>query len=29
MPMMSGIELIDALRENGVDAGLCAITCLR
>src|SRR5512134_120499 len=27
MPVMSGIELIDALRENGVDAGLCAITC--
>jgi CheY-like chemotaxis protein len=27
MPVMSGIELIDALRERGVDAALCAITC--
>jgi CheY-like chemotaxis protein len=27
MPVMSGIELIDALRERGVDASLCAITC--
>ena len=27
MPVMSGIELIDALREHGVDAALCAITC--
>lgn len=27
MPGMSGIELIDALRERGVDAALCAITC--
>ena len=27
MPEMSGIELIDALRERGVDAALCAITC--
>lgn len=27
MPVMSGIELIDALREHGIDAALCAITC--
>ncbi|GAB4237985.1 MAG: response regulator [Deltaproteobacteria bacterium] len=27
MPEMSGIELIDALRERGVDVPLCAITC--
>jgi CheY-like chemotaxis protein len=27
MPVMSGIELIDALREEGVDTRLCAITC--
>ena len=27
MPVMSGIDLIDALREHGVDAALCAITC--
>jgi len=27
MPVMSGIDLIDALRERGVDAALCAITC--
>ena len=27
MPAMSGIDLIDALREHGVDAALCAITC--
>jgi CheY-like chemotaxis protein len=27
MPVMSGIELIDALTEHGVDAPLCAITC--
>jgi CheY-like chemotaxis protein len=27
MPVMSGIELIDSLRERGVDAALCAITC--
>ena len=27
MPVMSGIELIDALRKRGVDAALCAITC--
>ena len=27
MPVMSGIELIDALREQGVVTALCAITC--
>lgn len=27
MPVMSGIELIDALREQGVETALCAITC--
>jgi CheY-like chemotaxis protein len=27
MPVMSGIELIDALRERGVETALCAITC--
>ena len=27
MPVMSGIELIDALRERGIDTELCAITC--
>ncbi|HEX9191984.1 MAG TPA: response regulator [Candidatus Deferrimicrobiaceae bacterium] len=27
MPVMSGIELIDALRERGVDTAFCAITC--
>jgi CheY-like chemotaxis protein len=27
MPVMSGIELIDALREQRVDTALCAITC--
>ena len=27
MPVMSGIELIDALREHGVGTALCAITC--
>jgi CheY-like chemotaxis protein len=27
MPVMSGIELIDALRDQGVDTALCAITC--
>ena len=27
MPVMSGIDLIDALREHGVDTALCAITC--
>jgi len=27
MPEMSGIELIDALKEHGVDVPLCAITC--
>jgi len=27
MPVMSGIELIEALREHGVGTSLCAITC--
>jgi CheY-like chemotaxis protein len=27
MPVMSGTELIDALRDHGVDTALCAITC--
>lgn len=27
MPEMSGIELIDALREHGIDVPVCAITC--
>jgi CheY-like chemotaxis protein len=27
MPVMSGTELIDALRERGIDTALCAITC--
>lgn len=27
MPEMSGIEMIDALREHGVDVPVCAITC--
>lgn len=27
MPEMSGIDLIDALRERGVGTALCAITC--
>ena len=27
MPEMSGIELIDALKEHGVSVPLCAITC--
>ena len=27
MPVMSGIELIDALRERGIETAVCAITC--